>query len=71
MNNEVNVVSVMDEYQRSEVQFFSRRGLAISRMSRFGSSDLPKPSRTMMANTIDAKLLSNFTCHKQSKTHVT
>lgn len=47
--------------QSSEAQFFSRRGLARSRMSKLGSSDLPRPSSTMMANTTEAKLLSSFT----------
>lgn len=47
--------------QSSEAQFFSSRGLAKCRMSRLGSSDLPRPSSTMMANTMEAKLLSSFT----------
>lgn len=34
-------------------------------MSRLGSSDLPRPSSTIMANTIEAKLLSSFTCKVQ------
>lgn len=40
---------------------FSRKGLAASRMSSLGSSERPSPSSTMMANTMEAKLLSSFT----------
>ena len=50
--------------QNREGEFFSRRGLAKSRISRLGSSDLPRASSTMMATTMEAKLLSNFTCKK-------
>lgn len=48
-------------YQSSEAQFLSSMGLASSRISKLGSRDLPRPSSTMMANTMDAKLLSSFT----------
>ncbi|KAG7230934.1 hypothetical protein INR49_024962 [Caranx melampygus] len=51
-------------HQSSEAQFFSSRGLAKSKMSKLGSSDLPRPSSTMMANTMEAKLLSSFTYKK-------
>lgn len=39
----------------------SRKGLAASRMSSVGSSERPSPSSTMMANTMEAKLLSSLT----------
>lgn len=49
------------ERQWPKAQFFSRIGLARWSISKFGSSDLPRPSSTMMANTMEAKLLSSFT----------
>jgi hypothetical protein len=39
----------------------SKNGLAFFIMSIVGSSDLPRPSTTMMANMMDEKLPSNFT----------
>ena len=53
-------------YQSIEAQLLSSRGLAKSRMSKLGSSDLPRPSSTMMANTMEAKLLSSLT-YKRKK----
>lgn len=50
-----------------EVAFLRSRGLATSRISRVGSRDLPNPSNTMMANTMEAKLLSSFTYETQKK----
>lgn len=55
---------------KNEAQFFNNNGLAISRRSKFGSSDLPKPSSTMTANTMDAKLLSSFTCNDQDRRYI-
>jgi hypothetical protein len=39
----------------------SKNGLAFCIMSTVGSSDLPRPSTTMMANMMDEKLPSSFT----------
>lgn len=48
-------------YSRTEAAVLMSSGLAASRMSSSGSSERPRPSRTMMAKMMEAKLLSSFT----------
>lgn len=48
-------------YSSTEAAVLMSSGLAASRMSSSGSSERPRPSRTMMAKMMEAKLLSSFT----------